>query len=117
MAKSLNQLTNDLREYIIELNSDAHNRGYFRSEKYHNLKLEIDTSNENNPVLVITVGMLKGVYSINTLEKVSGSLGADEKYVRKWFGKTGIAENIKIAWKVYMESPENTNKSSKKERI
>lgn len=42
MAKTLNELASDLKDVIIGLQSDAHNKGNLRVERYNNLKLSMD---------------------------------------------------------------------------
>ena len=39
MPKTLNELAGDLKQLIIDLQSDAHNSGNIRMERYNNLKL------------------------------------------------------------------------------
>lgn len=39
MPKTLNELAGDLKQLIIDLQSDAHNNGNIRMERYNNLKL------------------------------------------------------------------------------
>lgn len=39
MSKTLNELAGELKAYIIEIQSDAHNKGNIRPERYNNLKL------------------------------------------------------------------------------
>ncbi len=39
MPKTLNEHADDLKRYIIELQSDAHNKGNVLAGRYNNLKL------------------------------------------------------------------------------
>lgn len=103
MAKTLNELARSLKEFIVELNSDAHNKTNFRPERYHNLKLSMDVSAERFPHVVISVGMSEAMYNLTTLEKVNGSLGVDERFAQKWFDRAGVIESLRHCWKERMK--------------
>lgn len=106
MAKTLNELAVDLKSLIIELNSDAHNRVNFRPVRYNNLKMEMNIEEETCPFIAISIGMSEAKYNLNTLEKIKGSLGADEKYVQRWFNKTGVLESLKDNYKLRLTNRE-----------
>lgn len=98
MAKSLNELAGELKALIIELQSDAHNKTNFRAERYNNLKLSMDIAKDSNPHVVINIAMSEAEFNIKTGEKLNGSLGPDEKYVLRWFGKTNTIANLNECW-------------------
>ena len=96
MSKTLNELAQDLKEYIYELQSDAHNIGGFNKYRYNNLKVEIaDPRTTKTPQVTITVGMSEVVFNLNTKEKVKGGLGPDERYVIRWLNRDGVVNELK----------------------
>ncbi|MBR6098335.1 hypothetical protein IKP85_01150 [bacterium] len=96
MAKSLNELGETLKAIIKDMNSDT--RG-FRVERYNNLKITMNPEKESRPHVAITIGMSEALYSIDTQIKVNGSLGPDERYVAKWFGRAGVIDSLKDVWR------------------
>ena len=42
MPKTLNELANELKEYLLNAQADAHNKASLRPERYNNLKLSMD---------------------------------------------------------------------------
>ena len=98
MTKSLKELADDLKDLMINLQSDAHNKGSFRPERYNNLKLSMDIAKESTPHVVINMAMSEAQFNINTGEKMNGSLGPDEKFVVRWFGKANTLEALRECW-------------------
>lgn len=97
MAKTLNELASDLKDVIIGLQSDAHNRGNLRVERYNNLKLSMDVS-QSTPQVVINIAMSEATFNIKTGEKINGGLGPDERYVLRWFSKTNTLSALNECW-------------------
>ena len=110
MGKTLNEMASDLKALIKDLNSDTHNAGSFRPEKYNNLKLTMEPQRDPNPHVVINIAISEAKFNLNTLEKTTGSLGPDEKYVQRWFGKSGTTDNLKECWKVAQSGKEKQAK-------
>ena len=100
MGKTLNELASELKEYIIELQSDAHNKGNFRPERYNNLKLTMDIAKDPHPHVIVTIAMSKSEYNLKSGEKISGSLGPDERYVQRWLAKPNSIPALQACWKV-----------------
>ncbi len=98
MAKTLNELAGDLKEAIIDAQSDAHNKSNMNAARYNNLKLTMDPQASANPEVVISLAMSEATFNIKTGEKVNGSLGPDERYVLKWLGKTNTLPALNECW-------------------
>lgn len=98
MTKSLNELASDLRAYLMELQSDAHNKTNFRPERYYNLMLKINVALDPNPHVQIHIAMASAEFDLNTGEKLQGSLGPDEKYVIRWLDKPNVLPSLKVCW-------------------
>ena len=99
MAKTLNELAGDLKDLIIELQSDAHNKGNLRVERYNNLKLSMDVSINSSPQVVINIAMSEAIFNVKKKKKINGSLGPDERYVLRWLSKSGTLEALQEAWR------------------
>ena len=98
--KTLNEIARDLKDFVVELQSDAHNRTNTNVYRYNNLKLEIvDPLASKIPQVKITIGISDAIFNIDTGEKLLGGLGPDERYVMRWFMKSGTITELKEAWK------------------
>lgn len=98
MGKTLNELTSDLKETIINLQSDAHNKTDIRRERYNNLKLEMNIATNPNPHVIVNMSMSEAEFNLRTGEKVNGGLGPDERYVLRWMGKANVLEDLRECW-------------------
>lgn len=99
MAKTLNELTSDLKTYIIEVQSDAHNKGNLRPERYNNMKLKMNIAENKNPHVVVFIGMSSAEFSLGSGEKMSGGLGPDEKHVIRWLEKPTSLPALRDCWR------------------
>jgi len=92
--KTLNEMAQDLQDYIISAQQDAHNSIGSNQYKYNNLKLTIDTKIPF-PNLVIRIGISEAVYNLKENVKADGGLGPDERYVKKWFDLYWVLPELK----------------------
>ena len=83
MPKTLNELAGDLKQLIIDLQSDAHNNGNIRMERYNNLKLLMFPQKNRTPHVIVDLSMSAAEFDIQSGQKINGSLGPDERYVLK----------------------------------
>lgn len=114
MGRTLNELIRHLKDMIEDLQSDAHNASGYNRYRYHNLKIEIPESSITKvPVFKICIGISEVTYDLNTLEKISGSLGQDEKYVQRWLKNTSVISDLKEIWDSRAET-ESDNSIDKK---
>ena len=81
--KTLNEMAQDLQDYILSSQQDAHNSSGFNAYRYNNLKLRMETRIPF-PNLVIRIGISEVMYNLKDQSKADGSLGPDERYVKKW---------------------------------
>lgn len=98
MTKSLNELAGELKDLIINLQSDAHNKGNLKPERYNNLKLSMDIAKDSTPHVTLNIAMSEAQFNINTGEKMNGGLGPDEKYVLRWLAKPTTSEALRECW-------------------
>lgn len=108
MSKSFNEMSRILKDLIKDMNNDAHNAHSFREERYNNMKITMDPQRESQPHVTISIAMSEATYSLTNLNRISGSLGADERYVQRWFNRMGVMDSLKELWK----DTENKDKES-----
>ena len=99
MSRSFNELGGVLKNIIIDMNSDAHNRDKFKIDRYANMKIEMNLEENPDPHVIIHIGISKAMYSLETLERIDGSLGPDERYITRWFMKMGVVPSLQALWK------------------
>lgn len=99
MAKTMNELSADLKNFLFEAQSDAHNSGGVQKHRYNNLKVQIaDPRLNKTPQIIVTIGISEASFNILTGEKVSGGLGPEERYIFRWFERGSIKEELKDAY-------------------
>ena len=92
--KTLHELATKLQQYIIKSQQDAHNSTNMNITKYNNLKLRMETK-LHYPNIIITIGISEATFNIKEGTKTDGSLGPDERYVKKWLGGSSVISDLK----------------------
>lgn len=87
-----------LKNYIIQEQSDAHNRGSVNIAKYNNIKITMDPSKNPTPHVIIRITISEAMYSLDGFAKINGGLGYEERLVLKWFGRYGVKEKLLELW-------------------
>ena len=95
---TLNDLEDNLKNFIIQEQSDAHNRGSVNNAKYNNIKIIMSPQKNPVPHITIRISISEATFLLNGFEKSSGGLGYEERFVLKWFGRYGIKEKITELW-------------------
>lgn len=93
--KTLHELATKLQEYIINSQQDAHNSTNMSVTKYNNLKLRMEATELKYPNIIVRIGISEAIYNFADGTKTDGSLGPDEKYVRKWLGSSTVLADLK----------------------
>ncbi len=98
MAYTLNRFESMLVEFLIEEQSDAHNRKSINYNKYNNLKITMMPEKIKDPHVVIRIGISEACYRLSDFEIISGSVGFDSKLVIKWLKKVNIKDELMATW-------------------
>lgn len=100
MGKNIRELSTDLVDFIVSMHNNAHDSGSFKKQRYNNLKLEMaDPRLFKTPQIKIHIGISEAVYDLSVMQKISGSLGPDERYVTRWLSKDYIINDLNEIWK------------------
>lgn len=99
-------MEDSLKSFLIQEQSDAHNVRTMNVAKYNNIKISMDPSRNPIPHVVIRISISEAAYSIIDFSKMNGGLGAEERYVIKWFSRMGIKEKFTELWSKSMETVE-----------
>ena len=95
---SLKELEDNLKNFIIQEQSDAHNVKNVNYGKYNNIKLAFNLAKNPLPHIIIRISISEAMYSLNDFSKSSGGLGYEERFIIKWFGRYGIKEKLIELW-------------------
>lgn len=95
---TLKDIEDSLKNFIIQEQSDAHNRVSVNNAKYNNIKISMNPSKNPVPHVIIRISISEAIYSLNGFAKISGGLGYEERLVVKWFGRYGIKEKLVELW-------------------
>lgn len=92
------ELEDNLKSFMIQEQSDAHNVRTANIAKYNNLKVWMDLAKYQIPHFFVRVSISEAVFSLEDCNKINGGLGYEERFVYKWFGRIGIKDKLKELW-------------------
>ena len=98
MADSIKVFENSLRDYLINAHSDSYNTAVKIQYRYNNLKVFMEPKREKTPHFKVSVGISEACFSIEPIERMSGSLVADDIYVIRWAARPNINGELKKHW-------------------
>ena len=91
-------LEDNLKSFIMQEQSDAHNVRNANNVKHNNLKIWMDNKKYTQPHIFIRISISEAVFSISDSTKINGGLGYEERFVQKWFGRMGVKEKLSELW-------------------
>ena len=99
MAGELHILEESLKEELsAEAQNDMHKPKEANIGKYNNLRILMEPGQNKTPHFIVRIGISEAMYNIENGERMSGGLGADERYIRRWFDKTFSKSGLATAW-------------------
>ena len=91
-------LEDNLKTYIIQEQSDAHNVKTVNIAKYNNIKIWMDPSKSQIPHVNIRISISEASFLLEGFTKTHGGLGYEERLVLKWFGRFGVKDKLTELW-------------------
>ena len=64
----------------------------------------MEPNRNNSPHVIVDLAMSDAEFDIKTGQKLNGGLGPDERYVLRWFNKSGTLTSLQETWKVILKS-------------
>lgn len=95
---SFRELENNLKTFLIDVQSDAHNIKTLSASRYNNIKISMDPKKVKQKHVAIKMGMSEALFSLDTFEKLNGGLGFEERFVHRWFERSGIKSRLEECW-------------------
>ena len=105
-------MEDNLKKFIVQEQSDAHNIKSVNMARYNNLKIWMDAKKNPIPHVTIRISISEASFTINDFAKINGGLGYEERLVLKWFGRFGVKEKLIELW----NSAENAINNEKTEK-
>jgi len=99
MTTEFHTMEESLKNFLIEVQTDNYNSRNANLYKYNNLKIFMDPSKNKTPHFIIRIGISEAMFEIDKGEKLSGGLGSDERYVRRWLDRFFEKLDFNAAWK------------------
>ena len=75
---SFRELENNLKTFLIDSQSDAHNVKTMSSSRYNNIKITMDPKKTKQKHVTIKMGMSEAVFSLDSFENVLFIVGLKE---------------------------------------
>ena len=91
-------MEDNLKNFLIQEQSDAHSSRNVNVAKYNNIKIWIDMNKYSEPHIYVRISISEAVYSLNDGSKLNGGLGYEERFLIKWFGRMGVKEKLMELW-------------------
>lgn len=91
-------MEDNLKSFIIQEQSDAHNVKSVNNAKYNNIKIYMDPNKNPTPHVIIRLSISEATFTIDSFNKLNGGLGYEERIVLKWFGRYGVKEKLLELW-------------------
>ena len=106
-------LEDNLKSYILQEQSDAHNIRRLNVQKYNNIKIWMDLTKYLQPHFYIRISISEAVFSLDDCTKINGGLGYEERFIQKWFLRMGIKEKLDDLWHSAATNRINNKKEEK----
>ena len=95
---SFKDLEDNLKSFIMQEQSDAHNVRNVSIAKYNNIKIWMDLVKYIQPHFFVRISISEAVFSLDDCTKIYGGLGYEERFVLKWFNRMGTKDKLKELW-------------------
>lgn len=95
---SFRELENNLKAFLVDAQSDAHNVKTMASSRYNNIKISMHPAKLHQKHVSIKMGISEATFDLTTFEKISGGLGFEERFVHRWFERSGIKSKLEDCW-------------------
>lgn len=104
MADSIKVFENSLRDYLINSQQDSYNSAVKIEYRYNNLKVFMDPKKNKTPHFSVSLNISEACYSLTPVQRLSGSVGTDEKYVIMWANRPNINGELKKHWQYILKA-------------
>lgn len=103
-----------LKTFVIQEQSDAHNRSNLNITKYNNIRITMDMQKNPIPHVTVRISISEATFALADFSKMNGGLGYEERLVLKWFGRFGVKDKLTELWSSAEKNSKTSNNDDKK---
>jgi hypothetical protein len=103
-TNSIKKFEKSLTEFLINTMADRYEDAKHYAYKFNNLKVYMDPSKYSEPHFVVSIGISEAVFAINNGNKISGGLGTEDGYVKRWSERANINNELRLHWKLIKDA-------------
>lgn len=100
MSEDLKIFSSNLKEYLMNVNADAHNTAKSNMFKYNNLKVWMEPKRYKTPHFWVSFNISAACFQLEPVEVISGGMGAEERYVKIWANRPNIRAELQKTWAI-----------------
>ncbi|MDO5307573.1 MAG: hypothetical protein Q4E83_07420 [bacterium] len=100
-------LEDNLKNFMIQEQSDAHSSKTLNTAKYNNLKIWMEPSKFPQSHFIVRISISEAVFNLEDCNKINGGLGYEERFISKWFNRIGNKEKLVELWNSAEKSKDN----------
>lgn len=104
-------MEDNLKSFIIQEQSDAHNVRNINLAKYNNIKLSMDIQKNPLPHVTIRISISEATFSLTDFSKMHGGLAYEERFVLKWFNRYGVKDKLIELWSSFEKNGNTINET------
>ena len=97
--ESISRFENSLTDFLISIQSSRYEDVTSFSYKYNNLKFFMAPTKVREPHFFVRLGISEACFSIETGNKLEGSLGPEDRMVQKWANRINTHRELETFWK------------------
>ena len=101
-------MEDNLKSFVIQEQSDAHNAKTLNNARYNNIKIWMEPGKNHLPHVKIRISISEATFLLEGFNKINGGLGYEERLVLKWFGRFGIKEKLAELWNFAEKNKEDS---------
>ena len=100
-------LEDNLKNFMIQEQSDAHSSKTLNTAKYNNLKIWMEPSKFPQSHFIVRISISEAAFNLEDCNKINGGLGYEERSISKWFSRIGNKEKLVELWNSAEKSKDN----------
>ena len=100
-------LEDNLKNFMIQEQSDAHSSKTLNTAKYNNLKIWMEPSKFPQSHFIVRISISEAAFNPEDCNKINGGLAYEERLISKWFSRIGNKEKLVELWNSAEKSKDN----------
>ena len=98
MPAGFHAMEESLKAFLNEANTDHYNKSGSNFYRYNNLRICMDPKKSKRPHFIVRIGMSEAIYDIISYDKISGGLGVEGRYIKRWAERCLSKTDLNEEW-------------------